>query len=77
MIAQPIGMGNEEIITNGGQSVLNSEHLDEAGVQNMANQQVLSIYANKENFSKSGVFQGGLDVGIDPMRLSVDFNIKE
>jgi hypothetical protein len=38
---------------------------------------VLNIYANKDNFAKSGIFNGGLDVGIDPMRLSVDFNIKE
>ena len=78
LLGQPIGLGNEDIITGGNQSVLNGgDPLENGENQNQSNLQVLNIYANKDNFAKSGIFNGGLDVGIDPMRLSVDFNIKE
>ena len=60
-----------------GQSLINQGNQDEAEMQNQHILQVFNIYSSKENFAKSGVFNGGLDVGIDPMRLSVDFNIKE
>ena len=50
---------------------------DEEELQNQQLLQVFNIYSSKENFSQAGLFNGGLDVGIDPMRLSVDFNIKE
>jgi len=38
---------------------------------------VFKIYRNQEELRNSGIFNGGLDIGIDPMQLSVDFNIKE
>ena len=60
-----------------GQSLMSQGNNDESEVQNQQILQVFNIYQSKENFAKSGVFNGGLDVGIDPMRLSVDFNIKE
>ena len=39
--------------------------------------QVFKIYRNQDQLRNSGIFNGGLDIGIDPMQLSVDFNIKE
>lgn len=34
---------------------------------------VFNIYKNKENFNASGFFNGGLDTGIEPSLLAVDF----
>jgi|FrelakmetLWP11LW_1041352.scaffolds.fasta_scaffold85106_1 hypothetical protein len=39
--------------------------------------QVFSIYKSKENFSASGFFNGGLDTGIEPSLLAVEFDTKE
>ena len=38
---------------------------------------VFNIYKNKENFNASGFFNGGLDTGIEPSLLAVDFQTKE
>ena len=39
--------------------------------------QVFNIYKSKENFNASGFFNGGLDTGIEPSLLAVDFQTKE
>lgn len=39
--------------------------------------QVFNIYKNKENFNASGFFNGGLDTGIEPSLLAVEFDTKE
>ena len=38
---------------------------------------VFQIYRNQEQLRNSGILNGGLDIGMDPMQLSVDFNQKE
>ena len=38
---------------------------------------VFSIYRSKESFTESGFFNGGLDTGIEPSLLAVDFDTKE
>ena len=39
--------------------------------------QVFNIYKNKDNFNASGFFNGGLDTGIEPSLLAVEFDTKE
>ena len=39
--------------------------------------QVFNIYKNKENFNAAGFFNGGLDTGIEPSLLAVEFDTKE
>lgn len=39
--------------------------------------QVFNIYKSKENFNASGFFNGGLDTGIEPSLLAVEFDTKE
>ena len=38
---------------------------------------VFNIYKSKENFNASGLFNGGLDTGIEPSLLAVDIDTKE
>ena len=74
MIGQQLPIDNDEIAGGNTQTMMNG---DDSEIPNQQILQVFNIYSSSENFAKSGIFNGGLDVGIDPMRLSVDFNIKE
>ena len=38
---------------------------------------VFNVYKNKQNFNESGFFNGGLDTGIEPSLLAVEFDTKE
>ena len=38
---------------------------------------VFHVYKNKQNFGESGFFNGGLDTGIEPSLLAVEFDTKE
>jgi len=38
---------------------------------------VFNVYKNKQNFNQSGFFNGGLDTGIEPSLLAVEFDTKE
>lgn len=35
------------------------------------------MYKSKKNFNESGFFNGGLDTGIEPSLLAVEFDTKE
>ena len=38
---------------------------------------VFHVYKNKKNFTESGFFNGGLDTGVEPSLLAVEFDTKE
>ena len=61
---------------------MNADGLDEAEVEESKKDyshllQVFNIYKSKENFQASGFFNGGLDTGIEPSLLAVEFDTKE
>ena len=60
-----------------GQSNQDGSNYEEEGKDLSHLLQVFKIYRNQDELRNSGIFNGGLDIGIDPMQLSVDFNIKE
>ena len=56
---------------------LNDELVDEEAEESKKDYshllQVFNIYKSKENFNASGFFNGGLDTGIEPSLLAVEF----
>lgn len=47
------------------------------GVKGGDNNNVFHIYSSPEDFKNAGIFNGGLDIGVDPTQLSVNFNSEE
>jgi len=61
-----------------GRSAQNAEDEEEESKKDYSHLlQVFNIYKSRENFEASGFFNGGLDTGVEPSLLAVEFETKE
>lgn len=61
-----------------GSMSLEDEEFDEASQKDFSHKlSVFHVYKNKKNFTESGFFNGGLDTGVEPSLLAVEFDTKE
>ena len=78
--ALPAMTGSMEDLKRGGRAGtlnLEDEEAEESKKDYSHLLQVFNIYKNKDNFNASGFFNGGLDTGIEPSLLAVEFDTKE
>lgn len=56
---------------------LEDKKIQADGGKGRDNSNVFHIYSSPEDFKNAGIFNGGLDIGVDPTQLSVNFNSEE